>query len=66
MAMAAVDKVFRMNPDPRAGEKDRVSIDKKINEFLKAHFVQFEKYYNHPIESSGTIRSIPISRKRAV
>ncbi|HOV63155.1 MAG TPA: SpoIIE family protein phosphatase, partial [Spirochaetia bacterium] len=53
IALAAVEKVFRMNPDPAAGEKDKVLVDRKIDDFLKKHFLQFGVYYSHPAESSG-------------
>ncbi|MBN2509977.1 MAG: SpoIIE family protein phosphatase [Spirochaetales bacterium] len=51
-AMVAVEKVFRMNPDPSAGANDRISVDTKINEFLKEHFVQYSTYFHSPVEGT--------------
>ena len=50
MALAAVEKVFRLVPDPKAGPNDRVRVDRKIVEFLELHFAEFKEFYNHPVE----------------
>ncbi|MCF7914690.1 MAG: SpoIIE family protein phosphatase [Spirochaetaceae bacterium] len=50
IAMVSVEKVFRMYPDPSAGANDVVVVDRKIDEFLQAHFLQYENYFHHPIE----------------
>ncbi len=50
IALVAVEKVFRMYPDPSAGGQDVVVVDRQINEFLKEHFLQYENYFHHPIE----------------
>ena len=50
IAMVSVEKVFRMYPDPSAGANDVVVVDRKIDEFLKEHFLQYENYFHHPIE----------------
>ncbi|MFW5727052.1 MAG: SpoIIE family protein phosphatase [Spirochaetia bacterium] len=50
IAMVAVEKVFRMYPDPSAGAQDVVVVDTKIAEFLKKHFLQYQNYFHHPIE----------------
>jgi hypothetical protein len=44
MALVAVEKMFRCYKDPGAGEDSRVLADKKINEFLKAHFLEYRDY----------------------
>jgi hypothetical protein len=48
LAMVAVEKVFRLVPDPGAGEKDRVFVDKRVDEFLKKHFGQYDRYFGQP------------------
>jgi len=49
LAMVAVEKIFRLNPDPSAGAEDRIDVDKNIHEFLKKHFVQFDRYFRSPL-----------------
>ena len=44
MALVSVEKMFRCYKDPRAGEDSRVLVDKKIDEFLKAHFLEYWDY----------------------
>lgn len=48
LAMVAVEKVFRLVPDPSAGEKDRVFVDMRVDEFLKKHFGQYDRYFGQP------------------
>jgi HAMP domain-containing protein len=45
LAMVSVEKVFRLNPDPSATGEDHVDVDKHIDEFLKDHFKQYERYF---------------------
>jgi hypothetical protein len=44
MAMVSVEKMFRCCRDPKANEDSRVLVDKKIDEFLKKHFLQYRNY----------------------
>jgi hypothetical protein len=50
IAAVSVEKVFRMYPDPAAGEKDLVVVDRRIEEFLREHFLQYENYFGHPVQ----------------
>ncbi len=50
--MVAVEKVFRMNPDPGATENDKILVDKRINEFLKEHFIEYSTYFHSPVEGT--------------
>ncbi len=52
LAMVAVEKIFRIYPDPSAGPMDRVSVDVKIHQFLKEHFLQYNKYFRNQLENS--------------
>ncbi len=52
LAMVAVEKIFRIYPDPSAGPMDRVHVDLKINEFLKKHFLQYKRYFSHQLDST--------------
>jgi hypothetical protein len=49
LAMAAVDKIFRLIPDPSLGPGDRLQVDVKIDKFLQEHFVQYNSYFRDPI-----------------
>jgi hypothetical protein len=50
LALVAVEKVYRMIPDPNAGLQSRVNVDAKVAEFLNQHFVQYASYFSHPVE----------------
>jgi serine phosphatase RsbU (regulator of sigma subunit) len=51
MALVSVEKIWRTYPDPRAGENNRVMIDKAVDDFLKKTFSHYSKYYTHPIDN---------------
>jgi len=44
VALIAVEKVYRMYPDPDAGESDVVLADRKVDAFLEKHFDQYRLY----------------------
>jgi hypothetical protein len=44
MALISVEKMFRCYKDPKAGEENRVLVDRKVDEFLKTHFLQYRTY----------------------
>jgi hypothetical protein len=44
MALVSVEKIFRIYKSPSAGEETRVLVDKKVDEFLKEHFLQYRNY----------------------
>lgn len=52
LGLLAVEKVFRMYPDPNADVRDRIMIDNKIDNFLKEHFNQYDEYFRFPQENS--------------
>jgi serine phosphatase RsbU (regulator of sigma subunit) len=43
-ALVSVEKMFRIYKNPAAGEDNRVLVDRKVDEFLKAHFLQYRTY----------------------
>jgi serine phosphatase RsbU (regulator of sigma subunit) len=53
MAMVSVEKMFRCYKDPKADEDARVLVDKKVDEFLKAHFLQYRQYCSYTREYPG-------------
>ncbi|MDR1949842.1 MAG: SpoIIE family protein phosphatase [Spirochaetaceae bacterium] len=52
MALISVEKIFRLYKDPGAGADSLVLVDKKVDSFLKNHFLQYRTYCND-------IREIP-------
>jgi hypothetical protein len=44
MAMVSVEKMFRCYKSPDANEDSRVLVDKKVDGFLKNHFLQYRRY----------------------
>lgn len=52
LAMVAVEKIFRIYPDPEATDEDRVQVDRVIDDFLREHFLQYERYFTYPVESA--------------
>ena len=56
MALASVEKVFRIIPDESGGKTSRVKVDEKIVKFLEQHFAEFEEMYSHRIgEETGYV-----------
>ena len=50
MALVSVEKIFRLYRDPDAGPEDKIVIDKKIAEFLKRHFNQYDLFFSNQLE----------------
>jgi serine phosphatase RsbU (regulator of sigma subunit) len=50
MAMVSVEKMFRCYKSPEADEESFVLVDKKIDDFLKNHFLQYRRYCIHTKE----------------
>lgn len=44
LALVSVEKVFRMYLDGQATDFDRVQVDRRVDRFLSAHFLQYERY----------------------
>ena len=45
LAVMSLERVFRVYPDPSATEEDIITVDKKIDDFLKEHFDQYHDYF---------------------
>ena len=50
MALVSAEKMFRCYKNPNVGEDSRVLVDKKVDEFLKNHFLQYRRYCSHTRE----------------
>ena len=48
LALVAVEKIFRLVPDPTATKEDRIKVDVQIDAFLKQHFVEYSRYFHDP------------------
>ncbi|MBL8965372.1 MAG: SpoIIE family protein phosphatase, partial [Spirochaetaceae bacterium] len=44
MALIAVEKIYRMYPDPHATDNDVILVDQKVDAFLEKHFDQYRLY----------------------
>jgi hypothetical protein len=44
MALVSVEKMFRLYKDPEAGEDSLVLVDKKVDSFLRDHFLLYRYY----------------------
>jgi hypothetical protein len=53
MALVSVEKIFRCYKNPKAGEDNRVLADKKLDAFLKRHFIQYRNYCSRTRENPG-------------
>jgi serine phosphatase RsbU (regulator of sigma subunit) len=53
MALVSVEKIFRCYKNPKAEEDSRVLVDKKLDAFLKAHFLQYRYYCSRTRENPG-------------
>ena len=44
MGLAAIEKIFRMMPDPRASDEDSIIVDAKIDSILERCFKQYKQF----------------------
>jgi len=52
MALVSVEKIFRLYKDPSARSDERILVDRKIDEFLMAHFNQYGYYVQKKVENT--------------
>ncbi len=50
LALVSVEKLFRVYLDPTAGPEDRVQVDRRVDEFLKRNFKQYDRYFRSPLD----------------
>ncbi|MDR2070520.1 MAG: SpoIIE family protein phosphatase [Treponema sp.] len=50
MALVSVEKIFRIYKSPSIGEETRILVDKKVDEFLKKYFIQYQDYCHNTRE----------------
>ncbi|MBN1410042.1 MAG: SpoIIE family protein phosphatase [Spirochaetales bacterium] len=51
LGLISVERMFRIYKDPKAGNEDKIKVDKKIDEFLRKHFVQYGLYFANAVPS---------------
>ncbi len=51
-ALVSLNKIFRLHPYHRAPADSVIQVDRKIDQFLKEHFVQYRDYFKHPEEKA--------------
>jgi serine phosphatase RsbU (regulator of sigma subunit) len=49
IAVMSVEKVYRLVPLPDLTSENQIKIDKKIDDFLKQHFLQYGNYFHHQL-----------------
>jgi hypothetical protein len=54
LALVSVEKIFRIYKNPAAGEDNRVLVDKKIDGFLRHHFLQYRAYCSQTRDYPGS------------
>ncbi|MGL4987522.1 MAG: SpoIIE family protein phosphatase [Treponemataceae bacterium] len=52
MALVAVEKIFRLYKTTRVTKHDRVLVDRKVDTYLRKHFIQYKDYCTHKQEHS--------------
>jgi hypothetical protein len=55
LALVSVEKVLRVLPDPSATAADRIRVDRRIDAFLREHFMQYEQVFSRPVETDDTV-----------
>lgn len=53
LSLVSVEKIFRVYPDPSAGDRDYIRVDRAILNFLKKHFLQYQSYFANEVEQEA-------------
>ncbi|MEW5814544.1 MAG: PP2C family serine/threonine-protein phosphatase, partial [Spirochaetota bacterium] len=61
LAMVSVEKIFRIYPDPSATGENKIIVDRKVDEFLKAHFDQYRDYFSHLLDGGPVTEYVHFS-----
>ncbi|GAB6090998.1 PP2C family protein-serine/threonine phosphatase [Spirochaeta dissipatitropha] len=51
LALIAAEQIMRMYLDPQAGEDDKATVDRVVDNFLQKTFSLYDTYFAHPVES---------------
>jgi hypothetical protein len=61
LALVSVERVYRTYRDPQTGQKDRIILEGKVDQYLRKHFKQYELYFSKQESSDQTAEFVPIS-----
>ncbi len=61
LALVAVEKIFRLRADIEGGAGSRISVEAKVDAFLKTHFLQYGQYFAHGIDGAPGSQSLSFS-----
>lgn len=50
LALVSVEKIYRMYRPREVTQDDRVQIDIRIDDFLKSHFRQYDRFFRYPVD----------------
>ena len=50
LALVSVEKIYRMYRPSDATQDDRVQVDVKIDEFLRKHFRQYDRFFRYEVQ----------------
>lgn len=68
LAVVAAERIFRLVPDPEAGPDQRIDVDRIIVDFLREHFLAFDRYFGHPLvpwsEDDGSSQYVTFTHLR--
>jgi len=51
LALASIEKVYRMYKNPEGQQNEYIKVDKKIDEFLEKHFSEYPVYAGKKTEN---------------
>jgi serine phosphatase RsbU (regulator of sigma subunit)/predicted PurR-regulated permease PerM len=51
LALVSVEKIFRMYRPNDVTQDDRVQVDVRIDDFLRKHFRQYDRFFRYPLDS---------------
>jgi hypothetical protein len=60
LALVSVERVYRTYRDPQTNDTDRITVEKKVEEYLRKHFKQYDKYFGNSKTETGSVEYIAI------
>jgi HAMP domain-containing protein len=52
-AVIGLDRMFRVYRDSTTDENSQIQMDRNVLEFLRKHYVEFDRYFTHPLDDDG-------------
>ncbi len=60
LALVSVERVYRTYRDPQTNIKDRITIENKVDQYLRKHFKQYEIYFGKQESGDRSAEYVPI------